>query len=89
MNWLAWGFSHGAAPSSLQSSPPPLQAEDLIKQGVALEEAGRLEEAVRLYEKVLRAEPENLELRSYIGGVTSQVTVQLATDCGPLHPLSA
>lgn len=42
------------------------QAEELIERGIELEDAGRLLDACRLYEKVLASEPDNWELRQYI-----------------------
>ena len=40
-----------------------LQSEELLNKGIALEEAGQLMEACKLYERVLVSEPGNLELR--------------------------
>ena len=56
------------------------QSEELIKRGVALEEAGRLIEACKLYEKVLASEPGNLELRQYVGSLVTQINMRISED---------
>ena len=47
---------------------------------MALEEAGRLIEACKLYEKVLASEPGNLELRQYVGGLVTQINMRISED---------
>ena len=43
--------------------PPRMQSEEILNKGIALEEAGKLTEACKMYERVLVSEPGNLELR--------------------------
>jgi len=59
---------------------PALESEEMLKRGVALEEAGRLLEACKLYERVLASEPENLELRQYVGGIANQINMRISED---------
>ena len=47
---------------------------------MALEEAGRLIEACKLYEKVLALEPGNLELRQYVGNLVTQINMRISED---------
>lgn len=50
-----------------------LQCEELFKRAFQLEDAGHVEEAIKLYQKVLAGEPHNLELRQYIQKLVSAV----------------
>ncbi|GAX79366.1 hypothetical protein CEUSTIGMA_g6808.t1 [Chlamydomonas eustigma] len=52
------------------------ESEELLNQGIELEEAGHLEEACNLYQRVLSSEPGNLELRQYVAGVVNKINLR-------------
>ena len=54
-------------------TPPPVSIQALVQQGLVLQQQGRLQDASRCYDAVLRADPANFDALHLLGTILIQV----------------